>query len=284
MSIEELAAVADELPDSLKQFAEESEEQQAEPPPEKVAEEVAEEKPADPLVEKANKIGWVGKDEWVAAGKDPDEWVDHAEYVRRKPLFDKIHTLSKALKDKDEKIEAVSKYAQKAAEIAREKAIKEFEEERRKAVEVGDIEAFEAADKQLQEARKEPVVEESPAAPEIPPVIQEFAKRNDKWFEKDKAMTIFMVETTKEYTAAGMTLEKAMERAESDVKKEFAHKFENPNKGKPSPVAANNAEARPKTVTYASLKDEHKQVWSVLKSKMTFEKFVEGLRAQGEYQ
>ena len=55
-----------------------------------------------------------------------DEWVDHAEYVRRKPLFDKIHSLSKALKDKDEKIEAVSKYAQKAAEVAREKAIKEY--------------------------------------------------------------------------------------------------------------------------------------------------------------
>lgn len=288
MSAEDLAAMADDLPAALKQFAETEVIGELVDESTKAAPEAAvEEKPADPLLEKAGKIGWVDKDAWVAAGKDADEWVDHAEYVRRKPLFDKIHSLNKALKDKDEKIDAVSKYAQKAAEIARDKAIKEFEEQRRKAVEVGDVEAFEEADKQLEEVRKEPLrpaAEDKPAEPEIPPVIQQFAKRNETWFEKDKAMTMYMVETTKEYTASGMTLEKAMEQAEADTKKEFAHKLENPNKAKPAAVSANNAEVRPKAPTYASLKEEHKQVWSVLKKNMTFDKFIEGLKAQGEYQ
>ena len=56
MSTADLAAVADELPDSLKQFAEEIEEKPADPPAETV--ESTEETKTDPLLEKAKSSGW----------------------------------------------------------------------------------------------------------------------------------------------------------------------------------------------------------------------------------
>jgi hypothetical protein len=281
MSVQELAEVANELPESLQQYVETPEEKTAEQPTETPVEEVAEVK-ADPIVDKARQGGWRPKEEWDG---DPDQWVDAKEFVSRKPLFDKIHALNKALKDKDEKIKTVSEYATKAFQKGQEKAIKELEEQRRQAVESGDLEAFEAADKELQEVRKEqPVAPQQPDQPEIPPVIQEFAKRNDKWFEKDKAMTVFMVEQTKEYTAGGLALEAAMEKAEADVKREFAHKFENPNKQKPAAVSTGNTEARAKSYTYADLNAGQRSVWNAMKKTpgYTFEDYVADLKAQGD--
>jgi len=277
MSTEALAAIAEELPESLAEFIEEPATQ------EEATEEKPLEKAADPMVEKAAKSGWTDKEAWIGAGKDEDEWVDAAEFVRRKPLFDKIHSLGKALKDKDEKIEAVSKYAQKAAETARNKVIQEFEEQRRKAVEVGDVEAFEQADKQLQEVRKEDLPEAKPAEPQIPAEVQEFAKKHEKWFDKDEDMTDYAIARAKKYLAQDMTFKDALPKVEEDVKRAFAHKFVNPNKEKPSPVASNNPETRAKSsYSYADLDEGHKQVWSVLKKSMTFDEFIAGLKEQGE--
>jgi hypothetical protein len=282
MSVQELAAVAEELPDSLKQYVEETEEK-TEPPPEKVADEVAiEQETTDPLVEKAKQGGWRPKEDWTG---DPDEWVDHAEFVRRKPLFDKIHSLSKALKDKDAKIDAVSKHATKAFEAGRERAIKELEEQRRKAVEVGDVEAFDEVEKQLQEARKDPEPEvDLKVEPEIPPVIQDFSKRNDKWFEKDEDMTDYALARAKKYTEQGLTLDVALEKVDVDVRRAFPHKFVNPNKEKPAAVGSNNTETRAKSYSYGDLNAEQRNVWASLKKApgYTFDQYVADLKAQGD--
>lgn len=237
----------------------------------------------DPVTEKATKGGWTDKEAWTAAGKDPDEWIDAKEFVSRKPLYDKIHAQAKALKDREEKIEAVSKYAAKAAELGYKKAVAELQAQKREAIQQGDVEAVEAVEKQIEEVTQE-FKQPAPAtdAPAIPKEVTDFAESNKTWFEKDRAMTVFMVETTREYTAAGKSLSEALKLAEADVKKEFAHKFTNPNKEKPAAVAANNRETRSKSVGYGDLSSEQRQVWSALKKSMSFDEFVKGLQEQGE--
>jgi hypothetical protein len=95
-------------------------------------------------------------------------------------------------------------------------------------------------------------------------------------------MTVFVVEQTKEYSEQGLSLQEALQKAEADVKREFAHRFTNPNKERAGAVGSNNPEVRAKTHTYADLNQEQRDVWSVLKKSMTFEEYVEGLKQQGD--
>ncbi len=280
MSAAELAQVVDELPAELAEYVETPEDKSGEQATDQV---VDEQIAADPLVEKAQKGGWTDKEAWVAAGKDADEWIDAKEFVSRKPLYDQNRALKKALKDRDEKIEAVTKYASKVAENTRNKVLAELEAKKLQAVEIGDVDGYKAVEKEIEEVRKddlpEPVTEKAEV---LPDAVTDFTKRNDKWFEKDKAMTVFMVESTREYTAAGKPLDEAIKLAEIDVKKEFAHKFVNPNKGKAAAVGSGNNETRGAVTTYADLDAGQRQVWSALKGKMTFEEFVKDLKSLGE--
>lgn len=282
MSAAELAQAAADLPAELAKYAETVEpEVKVDTPAEIVEPEII----VDPMAEKAAKGGWTNKDAWVEAGKDPDEWIDAKEFVSRKPLYDKLHAQAKTLKDREEKLEAVSKYAAKAAEIARNRTIAEYEAKRLQAVEVGDIEGFKEADKQLEEVRKDTEIDLPKRAEEaIPQAVTDFAARNDKWFEKDEAMTVFMVEMNRRHTAAGKPLDEALKLAEADVKREFAYKFINPNKDKPAAVGSGSNEARPRSYGYNDLDADAKQVWSVLKhSGKTLESFIADMAEQGAF-
>lgn len=281
MSMADLLA-AEEVPENLQQFLEEeSQEKVAKSEPE-----VKQEAEVDPLVAKAQKGGWTDRDAWIDAGKDPDQWVDAKEFVSREPLYEKNRQLKRELQEERKRTEKVAQYASRAAETARKQLLAEIEEQRLKAVEIGDVDGFKEAEQRRDDVLNDPdyrspEVEKEPET--IPVPVKEFADRNAKWFEKDKPMTIYMVETTKEYTASGKPLEEAIKLAEADVKREFAHKFENPNKHRASAVGSSNKESRPTTVTHADLNAEQRAVWSTLKAHMTFDEFVTGLKEQGEF-
>lgn len=279
-----MSDLAEELPASLQQFVEEKPvDTPAEVSPVESVDTPAETVTLDPIQEKALKSGWTDKEAWVAAGKDADEWIDAKEFVSRKPLYDKLHAQAKALKDKEEKLEAVSKYAAKAAEIGYKKALDELQAQKREAIQTGDVDAVEAVEKRIEEVKQELVAPEPvEKAPEIPPAVKEFADRNEKWFEKDEPMTVFMVASTQKYTGLGKPLDEALKLAEADVKREFAHKFINPNKEKPAAVISNNTEARSKSYGYSDLNAEQRSVYSALKGKMSLDEFIAGLKEQGE--
>lgn len=239
----------------------------------------------DPLVEKASKGGWTDKETWIAAGKDPDEWVDAKEFVARKPLYDKIHAQSRAIRERDQRIDAVTNYAARAAAAEREKVLAEIAEEKKQAFESGDYTAFDNAQKREQQVIAQTQQQAQQPAGEItmPAEVTDFAKRNELWFDKDQDMTEFAVSKAEKYVKQeGIPFTEALVKAEADVKRAFAHKFVNPNKEKPAAVAANNRETRGKSVTHADLNGEQRAVWSSLKKVMTFDEFVAGLRAQGE--
>jgi hypothetical protein len=234
----------------------------------------------DPVIEKAVKAGWTDKDAWIEAGKDPEEWVDAAEFERRKPLFNRLHKLERAMKDKDAKLEAVSRHAAQVAELTRKRVLEELEAKRTAAVEVGDVDAFKEADSELRKVEQEkPVV----VADEIPEEVRDFAERNSKWFEKDEDMTDYALIRAQKYGAQGKSRAEFLPLVEADVRRAFAHKFTNPNKEKPAAVSASSGERRPKGHTYADLNDGQKAVWASLKnSGMKLETYIQELKDLGE--
>lgn len=282
MSLDEQLQEAMAELQSLQNAQPEPEEAQ-EPRPDQVAEpeQESQEPEPDPLLEKAKASGWTDRETWIAAGKDPDQWVDKDEFIRRQPLFEKINRLTKAIKERDRKIEQISQYAARAAEAERKRVLAEIEARRKEAFESQDYEAFAKADEELARLKQE----ESPVPapePEIPEPIKEFAERNARWFEKDAEMTEFAVERTGAYRKKGLDMEEALRRAEADVRRFFPEKFENPNKSRPAPVAPSANERRPAKYGYNNLTADQKAVFATLKNYMTLDEYIAGLKAQGE--
>lgn len=230
---------------------------------------------ADPLAEKARASGWRPKEEFEG---DPDEWVDAGEFVRRKPLFDQIHNLKKTVKEAEKQQAQLAEFAANAAKRAREQALAEIEAQKKQAFEAGDYQAFDAAQKQEREiaAQSQPV---QPVVPQIPNEVQDFAKRNERWFEKDRAMTAYAVDMAREYIEVkGMTRAEALQQVESDVKREFAHKFVNPNKEKAAAVVAENGDKRAAgKLTYNDLTREQRTIYKSLSQYMTIDEYIKQL-------
>lgn len=262
-----------EIPEALQQFQEPAAE------PEKAAEPEAkpvEEVKADPLTDKARASGWRPKEEFEG---DPDQWVDAGEFVRRKPLFDQIHQLKKEVKSRAEQIEQVSQYAAKAAEKARQQLLEELEAKKREAFQNADYDAFAQADAELKkaEAQPEPVAEQK--APEIPQELQDFTTRNERWFDKDRAMTVYALAEAERLKAEGVPYGEMLKRVEQEVRREFAHKFTNPNKSKAPAVTEDNGEKPGKgKLTYNDLSRDERAVWNSVKNHMTFDEYIKDLR------
>lgn len=214
----------------------------------------------------ARQSGWRPKEEW---DEGKGEWIDAAEFNRRGPLFDTIGKLKDEIRDYKKSADAliehnkqIQEHARKAEERGREKALKELEERRREAVQDGDLELFEEIDKEMAEYKKV----ETPS-PNVDPAISEWIDKND-WFEKDEAMTAYMIHKQNENLGKGHTIEEALRRSEEAVKKEFAHRFENPNKQRGSGVTVPSGQGKGDSYTINDLPANYRPVYQAIARKM----------------
>lgn len=277
MSEEAIEPQEPEIPEELQQYVEEPAEEPSETPVEEPKDEP--EPQADPIVEKARNAGWKPQEEFEG---DPDQWVDAGEFIRRQPLIDQIRAERKRVKDLEKKLDGTTKFVQGIEERVRKKTLEEIEAKRRQAVEDGDVEAFQQADKEFQEAQKAPEPEEEPQD-ELPQEVQDFVSRNGSWFEKNAAMTNDSVSFTEFYRNQGKPLSEALELAEKDIKRKYADFFRNPNKDRPSPVSPSTREQRPARIGYNDLTSEQKAVFSAMKGTMTLDQYISELKEQGAF-
>ncbi len=250
----------------------------------------AEEDSAEPEISDEERVaraqGWRPKEEWK--GKDGD-WVDASEFNRRSPLFEKIGAQNKSIKNLTRKLEALIAHNASVEKKTREKVIAELEAKRKEAVSFGDTEAFDEAEKKLEEAKAAPTieVEEEPqdtqpedTQPEVPTCVSDFAERHSAWFDKDEAMTNFAVWNVQNLTNKGMPLEQAVAEAEQIVMKTYPHKFKpaKPAKQrKPSAVMSGNSDApgNVRTKSLSDLSPEQRDVWHALKHTISLSDFLD---------
>jgi hypothetical protein len=152
----------------------------------------------------ARKDGWVPQEDWIEQGKDPDDWVDAPEFVRRGELMDRIKGQSKALKTEskrikelEEQVKLLAEHNRKIAQVEYEKAKKALRSQKIEALEEQDHEAvLEIDDKlsELEEAAKESqanaetdaaaqVAEATEAAP-MPKPVADWLEQNS-WYKED---------------------------------------------------------------------------------------------------
>jgi hypothetical protein len=124
--------------------------------PEVVAEDAAPEPEAKPEVNeeeaKASQRGWTSKAEWVAQGKDPDEWVSAKHFNEKGTLISKAREFEVLQKTFKKDVDDVKKYVQAQAQLQIQELQRqnsELLEAKRNAVQYGDWEGVQKAEQAL---------------------------------------------------------------------------------------------------------------------------------------
>src|SRR5690349_8946842 len=93
------------------------------------------------IEQKAMEMGWRPLEEFEGAEED---FVDAKEYVGRKPLFDKISTQSREVKQLRQAVEALKTHYTAVRETEYNRALAALKAERKTALNEGDGDKFEA--------------------------------------------------------------------------------------------------------------------------------------------
>lgn len=172
---------------------------------EAVSEEAEAEQPTLSKYEEAAKAeGWTTLEEWEERGKDPEDWVDAGEFVRRGELMTRIKGQTKAIKGANKRIEELEaavrtfgEHNKKLAKIEYEKAKRDLRKQKIEAMEDRDHEAvLEIEDKiteldaqadELEETNSKSESKED--APSIPEPIEKWTNDpNNSWYNDDPAL------------------------------------------------------------------------------------------------
>lgn len=239
-----------------------------------------------PIEQQALDMGWRPKDEFEG---EEDEFIDAKEFVRRKPLFDRLDQQGKQLKNVTKALDQLKDHYTKVRETEYNRALAQLKAGRQQAITDGDGAQFEVLDSRIKQVEKEAaqVLEES--KPEVhkpdPAELDNWMGRNS-WYNKDDAMTAYADRIGNKYhesvLAGEMTPYQVLQKVEAEVKKEFTHKFRNSNKDT-APNISEGKQAGRKTDSFQLDETERKVMENLVRQKiLTKEEYIKDLkRAKG---
>lgn len=175
----------------------------------------------------AKRMGWMSKEEWVAAGRNPDRHVDPMKYLEDTP---------KHLENARERMKRLGQVAEEQIAIERREALAQARKEHEAAVRAGDVEA---ADKAVDKIAKT-------SGP--PPQTVAWMARNS-WFNTDPDAQAIAVNAIRRAEQNGATIEDALQAGEAAARRRFPEHFDDVQPVNRQP------EARPEPRREARLSD-----------------------------
>lgn len=215
-----------------------------------------------PAEQEARLQGWVPKEDFNG---DEHKWVSAEEFLRRGPLIEKIERHSKELKDVKKALLALKAHHSKVQETAYAEALATLKAQKKAAYEEGNVDAIVDIDEKMAVVREEQkaaanaVTEQvSEITQEVNPVFASWVERNS-WYERDAAMKAVADSIGPRLAAKGLSITEVLAEVEKTVKKEFPHKFQNPNRDKPGNVEGSSSSKSSKQDNF-ELAPEERQV------------------------
>lgn len=188
-----------------------------------------------PVEEQALDSGWVPKDQYKG---EEHKWVDAGEFLRRGELFKKIEDQSKQLKDVRNALNEMKKLHSQVREVEYKRALTALREQKKQALIDGDAEAVIDVDERIDlvkeevaQLKSEPAIQE----PQTHPEFESWVSQNN-WYQTSTPMRAFADALGKDLAAAGNNPSEVLRKVAAEVRKEFPHKFQNPNRDKPGAV------------------------------------------------
>jgi hypothetical protein len=203
--------------------------------------EQTQEKQYSAIEQKALDQGWRPKEEFDG---DPDAFIDAPEFVRRGELFSKIEHQSKELKAVKAALDALKTHHSRVKEVEYDRALKALQNARKQALVDGETERFLELEQRIEEVKEEKQefdnelksVQADPVR-DINPEFTQWIDRN-AWYETSKPMRAYADKLGVELAQEGHSPSQVLQMVEREVKKEFAHKFQNQKAGRPQAVEA----------------------------------------------
>lgn len=237
------------------------------------------------IEQRALEMGWKPREDYNGAEED---FIDAKEFVNRKPLFDKIESQSKQIKAVSKALEALKQHYTKVQETEFNRALTQLKAARKNALNEGDGDRFEEADnaikhveaqvQALQETAQTPAVQTE----EIHPEFQAWTSKNP-WYNNTRYMREFADDVGMQFARQGLTPSEVLVKVEQAVRKEFPHKFTNPNKGNAPEVGSSRRESGNNIIRSEEieLSDQERRIMNTLVSQgvLTKEKYMADLKA-----
>jgi hypothetical protein len=239
---------------------------------------------------RALEMGWRPKEDFDG---EEEDFIDATEFVRRKPLFEKIDSVGKELRETRKALKALQEHHSKVKEAEFKHALEQLRSEKKQALEDGDADKLIEIDERIADAKVRQVQEErqqAQAASAPHPNFVQWVQRNT-WYKDDAELRSISDQIGAAYAVANPDVEpeQVLKYVEGRVKKLYPDKFRNPNKDRPSAVEgrASSTTSKPKgdsTSDYQLTDEERKVMMSfVRQGVMTKEQYITDLqRVKGE--
>lgn len=234
----------------------------------------------------ALSMGWKPQDQLP----EGVEFIDAGEYVRRKPLFDKIDSYSKKVKHVEQSLKDLTEHHSKVRQTEYNKAYTDLKGAYKNAMLEGDTEVALNIHERMEdlnitrnnEVQAEPVVQTQQGPS---PEYTEWVTTND-WYEKDTEMHDFADTTARVFLEKnGSQNERAIfKHVDQQIKRAFPEKFGNPNRDRPGAAGKSNARGKGGSRSKVSLNPEQEAIarrWE-RSGVMTRDQYVEELSRMEE--
>lgn len=195
-----------------------------------------------PIEISAKEQGWVPKEEWEKAGKDPSTWRSAKEYVERGELFAEINALKDSNKKTSAAFKALVEHHRKVYDSAVKEAIRKLKQEKLEALKNLDTERVLEIDEELERVKTD-----QPPLPDVevettvePSATFRSWHRKNSWYKLDGDDDASLFANTvgmkwRQNNPNGSEKE-FLEHVEKEVFKRFPEVFDNPNRHKVSDV------------------------------------------------
>jgi hypothetical protein len=194
--------------------------------------------------ERARIQGWVPKEEFRG---DPDRWVDAETFAARGDnelpiLRERLRSLERRYTQQEKTIKEFADFASKAEERSYKRALDQIRTEQRQAVAEGDVERFDAAQKQMEDLQRDAAARQPKPDEPDPEAKREFDAwhSENKWYLTDRRLTAFangVAEDLAEQHPELVGTPKLYAEVEREVKAAFPDKFDHENKNRRKPGA-----------------------------------------------
>ncbi len=234
------------------------------------------------MEQRAIEMGWRPKEEFDG---DEDDFIDAKEFVRRKPLFDKIDHQNKELKEVKKALKVLNEHHQKVKESEFKAALNYLKEQKKLALSEGDADKLIEIDEQIVEAKAKQTQEaqaEKQQSNQPHPEFIQWVQAND-WYAKDAEMRMTADQIGTAYAASNPDKDprEVLDYVKTRIRKLYSEKFTNPNRDKPSAVEGSSRQpvGKPASKEYPLSEEEKKVMHTFVRQGiMTKEQYIDQLK------
>lgn len=269
----------------------ENEEEKPELPDEGLSNE--EENEVDPeVVERAKKYGHLSKEEWIAQGRDPEQYKTPEEFDKTGKVIEQLYSLKKKVDQRDREIQALVDYQQRTSQREYERARQELEQRLALSKDDMDVEGVARYSQELTRLQDREDNSHAQQLQQSQHAAQSaFIERNAHWFnDRNPDLKQRAIEIDNEIKSVypNATYEELAHKIETRMQYDYPDRVLGQAKSRGPLASAQssvNKTAVNKTHVFRNLSQEHKDTYNVYKRinpKITEAEFIQRLKVEGE--